>query len=119
MRSGEQAEDSQLFIFHCQSRTRRVKHRWAKTSSWVYSILELSVLVQEKKDLVQELMSMAREEILLGKKIIERLHCVELVVTNIEDGVKLRDMQDVPDFLTQAEQFQLASGVAYGSEGRD
>src|SRR5271165_4672185 len=54
-----------------------------------------------------------------GMWLAERLHRPGLVLSHIEDGVQLGDLQQVVNFLGQVQQFEFAALVAYGGKGAD
>lgn len=56
---------------------------------------------------------------LLGEEVVEGLYGGEFVFFDIEDGVELGDVEDVLNFLGEAEKFELAAGVADGGEAAD
>jgi hypothetical protein len=51
--------------------------------------------------------------------LVERLYRSGLVVSHIEDGVELGDLQQVVNFLGQVQQFEFAALVAHGGKGAD
>ncbi len=56
---------------------------------------------------------------LFGEEVVEGFYGVELVVLDIEDGVELGDVEDVVNFLGEAEEFEFAPGVADGGVAGD
>ncbi len=51
--------------------------------------------------------------------LAERLHRAGLVISDVEDGVQLGDLQQVMNFLGQVEQFEFSTLVANRGEGAD
>ena len=56
---------------------------------------------------------------LLCEEVIEGFYGGEFVVFDVEDGVKLGDVEDVLNFLGEAEELELAAGVADSGEAAD
>ena len=56
---------------------------------------------------------------LLGEEVVEGFYGGEFVFFDIEDGVELGDLEDVANFLGEAEEFEFATGVADGGEAAD
>ena len=53
---------------------------------------------------------------LLGEEVVEGFYGGEFVVFDVENGVKLGDVEDVVNFLGEVEELEFASGVADGGE---
>src|ERR1700720_4293826 len=58
-------------------------------------------------------------EHLFGEEVIEGFYGAEFVVFDVEDGVELGDVEDVVNFLGEAEEFEFAAGVADGGVAAD
>jgi hypothetical protein len=58
-------------------------------------------------------------KILFSEEIVEGFYGGELVVFDVEDGVELGDLDDVVNFLGQAEEFQFATSAADGGVAAD
>jgi hypothetical protein len=56
---------------------------------------------------------------LLGEEVVEGFYRGEFVVFDVEDGVELGDVEDVLNFLGEAEEFEFATGVADGGVAAD
>ena len=56
---------------------------------------------------------------LLGEEVVEGLYGFEFVVADIEDGVKLGDVEYVVDLFAEVEEFEFTAGVADGGETAD
>jgi hypothetical protein len=50
---------------------------------------------------------------LFREEIIERLHGAEFIVFDIEDGVELRNKENVANFLAQREKFEFTAPIFY------
>jgi hypothetical protein len=57
-----------------------------------------------------------RAKKLFGEEVVEGFHGGEFVVFYVEDGVELGDVEDVLNFLGEAEEFEFAACVADGGE---
>ncbi len=55
----------------------------------------------------------------MGELVAERSHCGGLVVQYVEDGVELRNLQKVVNFLGQVQEFQLSALIASRRKGTD
>src|SRR5215471_12530888 len=53
------------------------------------------------------------------RRLTEGFDGGRLIVFDIKDGVKLRDLKQVVDLFGQVQQFELAALVAHGGEGTD
>jgi hypothetical protein len=58
----------------------------------------------------------AHAQNLSSEEIVEGLNGVEFVVANVEDGIELGDVQDIPDLLGEVEELEFAARVADRSE---
>jgi len=56
---------------------------------------------------------------LFGEEVVEGFDGGEFVVFDVEDGVELGDVEDVLNFLGEAEEFEFAAGVADGGKAAD
>src|SRR5580693_3670720 len=58
-------------------------------------------------------------KILFSEEVVEGFYGGEFVVFDVEDGVELGDLDDVVNFLGQAEEFQFATSAADGCVAAD
>jgi hypothetical protein len=63
--------------------------------------------------------SLRGQPLLLGEEVVEGFYGGEFVVFDVEDGVELGDVEDVLNFLGEAEEFEFAAGVADSGEAAD
>jgi hypothetical protein len=57
--------------------------------------------------------------LLFGEEVVEGFYGGEFVVFDVEDGVELGDVEDVLNFLGEAEELEFAASVADGGEAAD
>jgi hypothetical protein len=69
--------------------------------------------------LIGKVLGTSRETTLFGEEVVEGFHGFEFVVADIEDGVKLGDIEDVVNLFAEIEEFEFAAGVADGGEAAD